>query len=572
MSNSNLSQYVNKFLDELEIYDDISRGHNYKSYIRSCINNFLNNENRDAAFEVYKAFFDSYRIDMPGESNPFTDIILVLEEYENTAANLIDNQRDHFVHAVNVFLTGLSIYISNINYRNAFESSILNGVYKDCYSTKHEEFFYRWGIASLLHDIGYPIEIVGNQINRFLKIVSDADGEDVRTKARISYSDFDELNSIKKIKDVATFTKDFVAAYPDSVEINPLKPIDLMAYRIHDSLGTDLIKTKNDLDCFTEKMAESGFIDHGFFSSIIVLKWYGSLIQLNNFNCKYFYWPVLDSATAILLHNYFKNIIRKGDYNHEPMKPAENPIAYLLILCDEAQEWNRVARGIKTKKRVLAQSVNVSVNDDYLALSYTSKTPMFEGFVEDRIDTFNNLLDINSLFKKGISVDTVATSTINELIENKNYVRPHMDSVERLAIAIHMNYNEKRLKEHPEEELKYPNFSNLPDDMKYSNIRQALGIYEKLDIIGCCLAPIDDKPYELTSQEIELLAEIEHEDWMKERIESGWTLGDKDIENKKTPYLIPYDELSEEIKDYDRDTIRNIPKLVGLIGLEIKKK
>ena len=572
MGNSNLSQYVSKFIDELEIYDDINRGHNYKSYIKSCINNFLNNENRDTAFEVYKAFFDSYRIDMPGENNPFTDIILVLEDYENTAANLIDNQRDHFVHAVNVFLTGLSIYISNSNYRSAFDTSILNGVYKDCYSTKHEEFFYRWGIASLLHDIGYPIEIVGNQINRFLKIVSDADGEDIRTKAKISYSNFDELNSIKKIQDVASFTRDFIAAYPDSVEINPLKPIDLMAYRIHDSLGTDLMKTKNDLDYFTEKMAETGFIDHGFFSSIIVLKWYGSLIQLNNFNSKYFYWPVLDSATAILLHNYFKNVIRKGDYNHEPMKPTENPIAYLLILCDEAQEWNRVARGIQTKKRVLAQDVNISVSDDYLALSYISKTPMFEGFVQDRIDTFYNLLDINSLFNKGLSVDTIASSTINEMIENQNNTRPHMDSVERLAIAIHMNYNEKRLKEHPEDELKYPNFSNLPDDMKYSNIRQALGIYDKLDIIGCELKPIDSKAYTLSNDEIELLAEIEHEDWIKERIDSGWTLGDKDTENKKSPYLIPYNELSEEIKDYDRDTIRNIPKIVGLIGLEIRKK
>lgn len=572
MSTSNLKQYVNKFIDELEIYDDVARGHSYKSYIRSCINNFLNNENRDTAFEVYKAFFDSYRIDMPGENNPFTDIILVLEEYENTAASLIDNQRDHFVHAVNVFLTGLSIYISNSNYRNAFESTVLNGVYKDCYSTKHEEFFYRWGISSLLHDIGYPIEIVGNQINRFLKIVSDADGEDVRTKARISYSDFDELNSIKKINDVASFTRDFIVAYPDSVEINPLKPIDLMAYRIHDSLGTDLMKTKNDLDHFTEKMAESGFIDHGYFSSIIVLKWYGSLIQLNNFNPKYFYWPVLDSATAILLHNYFKNVIRKGDYNHEPMKAIENPIAYLLILCDEAQEWNRVARGIKTKKRVLAQSVNFSISDNYLALSYTSKSPMFEGFVQDRIDTFYNLLDINSLFNKGLSVDTIASSTINELIENKQTNRPHLDSVERLAIAIHMNYNEKRLKDFPLEELKYPNFSDLPDDMKYSNIRQALGIYDKLDIIGCELKPIDSKAYTLSNDEIEFLAEIEHEDWIKERIESGWTLGDKDVENKKSPYLIPYNELSEEIKDYDRDTIRNIPKIVGLIGLEIRKK
>lgn len=84
--------------------------------------------------------------------------------------------------------------------------------------------------------------------------------------------------------------------------------------------------------------------------------------------------------------------------------------------------------------------------------------------------------------------------------------------------------------------------------------------------------PIDNKAYTLSNDEIELLAEIEHEDWIKERIESGWTLGDKDVENKKSPYLIPYNELSEEIKDYDRDTIRNIPKIVSLIELEIRKK
>ena len=108
--------------------------------------------------------------------------------------------------------------------------------------------------------------------------------------------------------------------------------------------------------------------------------------------------------------------------------------------------------------------------------------------------------------------------------------------------------------------------------MKYSNIRQALGIYEKLDIIGCQLMPIEGNEYKLTNEEIELLAEIEHEDWMKERIDSGWTLGDKDVANKKTPYLIPYSELSEEIKDYDRDTIRNIPKLVNMIGLEIRRR
>lgn len=572
MSNSNLQRYTNKFFDELEMYEDVVRNHNYKAYLRVCVQNFLNNETRDTAFEIYKAFFDSYRIDMPGETNPFTDIILILEEYENTAASLIDNQRDHFVHAVNVFLTGLSIYAENSNYRNAFTNSVCSGIYQDFYKTKNEEFFYRWGIAALLHDIGYPIEIVGNQINRFLRIVSDADGVDVRTKAEISYSNFDELNSIKQIKDINVFAKDFIEAYPESAQIDLQKPIDLMSFRIHESLGTDLMQTKNDLDIFTDTMAKSGFIDHGFFSALILLKWYGSLIQLKNFNPKYFFWPVLDSATAILLHNYFKNVIRKGNYNHAPMKPSENPIAFLLILCDEAQEWNRTARGINTKKKVLASSVNISVSDDYLAFTYFSTLPMTDDFNADRVDTFNNLLDMKELFARGVSVDSVSSSAIKSFVKKDQVSRPLLSNVERLAVAIHMNYNEKRLKDYPNETLSYPNFSDLPDDMKYSNIRQASGIYEKLALISCTLKDKTGNAYKLSDDEIELLAEQEHKDWVDERIALGWSLGPKDTEKKQSPYLVPYAELTEEIKDYDRDTIRNIPKLVEMIGLEVRRR
>ena len=38
---------------------------------------------------------------------------------------------------------------------------------------------------------------------------------------------------------------------------------------------------------------------------------------------------------------------------------------------------------------------------------------------------------------------------------------------------------------------------------------------------------------------------------------------------KTSPYLVPYDQLSEEIKDYDRDAIRNIPALVERGGMAV---
>jgi len=570
MGNSNLSIYVNRFFDELEIYEDVKRGHLYKSYIRSCVGKLLQKESPENAFDVYKAFFDSYRIDIPGETNPFTDIILLLEEYEKTAASLIDSQRDHFVHAVNVFLTGLAVYIQNENYRKSFSKAILESDYQFYYKTRHEEFFYRWALASLLHDIGYPIEIAGNQLNRFLRIVCDADGEDISTKAEISYSNFDELNCVKQINDYQAFSDCFFKAYPFLKNVDPSKPVDLMAHRICQSLGTEYEMTKAGLDGFTEAMAKSGFIDHGYFSSLILLKWYGALIQIKAFKPEYFFWPVLDSATAILLHNYFKNVIRKAPYNHAPMKAVQNPIAFLLIFCDEAQEWNRTARGIKTRKKVLADSVNFSIENDYLAVSYISSKPMEEGFAAERKETFLKLLDLNDIFANSINVDCIAASSL--LFDDKTVTaaRPLLCNVERLAIAIHMKYNEKRLKDCPGEELLYPDFSALPDDLKYSNMRQAMSIYDKLSLIGCTLSENSDE-YVLSKNEIEFLAEKEHEDWMRERIESGWTLGEKDVINKKSPYLVPYEMLSEDIKEYDRYTIRNIPELAAMIGLRISR-
>ncbi|MCJ7717264.1 MAG: RyR domain-containing protein, partial [Anaerolineales bacterium] len=60
---------------------------------------------------------------------------------------------------------------------------------------------------------------------------------------------------------------------------------------------------------------------------------------------------------------------------------------------------------------------------------------------------------------------------------------------------------------------------------------------------------------------------------VQERLRYGWTYGEvKNAEKKISPYLVPYQELSEETKDLDRDTIRNIPGLLGMIGMAVYVK
>lgn len=88
-------------------------------------------------------------------------------------------------------------------------------------------------------------------------------------------------------------------------------------------------------------------------------------------------------------------------------------------------------------------------------------------------------------------------------------------------------------------------------------------------------SPIDTSditlPKEL-SQLLEKLAENVHEAWAQGRIKDGWSYGEKrDDTNKKHPCLVPYNELPEDEKEYDRRTALETLKLVTALGYEIKK-
>jgi hypothetical protein len=68
------------------------------------------------------------------------------------------------------------------------------------------------------------------------------------------------------------------------------------------------------------------------------------------------------------------------------------------------------------------------------------------------------------------------------------------------------------------------------------------------------------------------MAEAQHRRWVSERLTAGWIYSkEKDIEKKLSPYLIPWSELPEDIKEYDRRTIHALPQLVTNAKLTISK-
>lgn len=87
--------------------------------------------------------------------------------------------------------------------------------------------------------------------------------------------------------------------------------------------------------------------------------------------------------------------------------------------------------------------------------------------------------------------------------------------------------------------------------------------------------PIDTADVVLPAQLLELtekIAEQVHELWAQGRVNTGWTYAEhRDDIAKTTPCLVPYDELSEEEKSFDRETAMGTLRFIIKLGYTITK-
>lgn len=88
--------------------------------------------------------------------------------------------------------------------------------------------------------------------------------------------------------------------------------------------------------------------------------------------------------------------------------------------------------------------------------------------------------------------------------------------------------------------------------------------------------PVDTSHVELP-KELDRLAEMiaknVHEVWAEGRMKDGWTYGSqRNDAERKHPCLVPYEELSEEEKAYDRNTSQQTLKLIMSLGFKITQQ
>ena len=78
-------------------------------------------------------------------------------------------------------------------------------------------------------------------------------------------------------------------------------------------------------------------------------------------------------------------------------------------------------------------------------------------------------------------------------------------------------------------------------------------------------------PVEL-NELVEKMARTVHEVWAQSRMDQGWVYGPERSDALKThPCLIPYEDLPEVEKAYDRDTALGTLRLICKLGFKISK-
>ncbi|MBR7138022.1 MAG: Ryanodine receptor Ryr [Lentisphaeria bacterium] len=91
----------------------------------------------------------------------------------------------------------------------------------------------------------------------------------------------------------------------------------------------------------------------------------------------------------------------------------------------------------------------------------------------------------------------------------------------------------------------------------------------KPETIHASATKLDDALNDL----LEALAENVHDQWASGRLAEGWKYGsERNDKEKLHPCLVPYNELPESEKEYDRNTAKATLKFIQNAGYKIVKK
>jgi len=361
-------QHINNFFTDSTFPEvELSLKEDVKKFLRA--NSFKRLE--DFSTEPMHISFNIHEKDR--SIYPLIESMKLFELYEEYAWK---KQRLHFQHLVNVYLLGLYVYHNFPPIRDLINVFITNTpnnirvvehpqVIHFSSGTIEGEFYYRWRLTSLTHDIGYPIELLSGNEEKLFKYFMN-----LNAKIRTNLHSLDDMFYYNKINLL-------------NIIDNEISSIDIKKY----------INIQEN-----EPEFENIVHDHGI---------YGALLFYHVMHCHFSLYPnylprpdgsnivttrellegpILRMSSAIALHNIEKNknILAKCIKDNEIIYSLKiNPIAYLLKISDELQEWHKISSE-DIRQRVIRY--DEPLPEVFLDIYFDDDKIIIENFPNDKID------------------------------------------------------------------------------------------------------------------------------------------------------------------------------------------
>lgn len=248
---------------------------------------------------------------------------------------------------------------------------------------------------------------------------------------------------------------------------------------------------------------------------------------------------------------------------------------------DEVIDLNFLEQTDCTKRNIKGKTGNsdvqvifICVTDETKALEVFNTLSVFKSdtklvFCHENSDGFSERIVRVNIDHFYVNSETL---NIDSIIKEKN---------DRQAMLVHQSYLTKEKASNDEniktlKKLTHLDWNNLTERTKNANRNQADHIRIKLRAAGCKTSVMNygEALYDFSkdSELLEVLAEVEHRRWNAEQLLNGWIYGKKrNNELKIHDNIVPYSDLPDSIKKYDRDAVINIPVILAAEGEKVVK-
>jgi hypothetical protein len=119
-------------------------------------------------------------------------------------------------------------------------------------------------------------------------------------------------------------------------------------------------------------------------------------------------------------------------------------------------------------------------------------------------------------------------------------------------------------------------WEQLSKQYQRSNYQWVDRISKQIKNSGYRIVPLvdwDAPSFQFTADEVEKMAQIEHEEWMQQHLQDGWVYKDqpKNLQKKTNPNMVPWQDLPVCKKGKNFSSVAGIPRFLAQAGFQLEK-